>query len=54
MAVASAHSSIKSMSRNSPGTDLAARCCFLLEDPPDNKNEPTSSEKYVVVFILVV
>ncbi|BAT90916.1 hypothetical protein LR48_Vigan08g171400 [Vigna angularis] len=45
VAVASAHSSIKSMSRNSPGTDLAARCCFLLEDPPDNKNEPTSSEK---------
>ncbi|ESW03840.1 hypothetical protein PHAVU_011G046200 [Phaseolus vulgaris] len=45
VAVASAHSSIKSMSRNSPGTDLAARCCFLLEDPPDNKNEPTSSER---------
>lgn len=45
VAVASAHSSIKSMSRNSPGTELAARCCFLLEDPPDNKKEPTSSER---------
>ncbi|KAK7264307.1 hypothetical protein RJT34_31914 [Clitoria ternatea] len=42
MAVASAHSSIKSMSGNSPGTELAARCCFLLDDPPDKK-EPTSS-----------
>ncbi|KAK7312351.1 hypothetical protein VNO77_36142 [Canavalia gladiata] len=45
VAVASAHSSIKSMSRNSPGIDLAARCCFLLEDPPDNKKEPASSER---------
>ncbi|RDX69438.1 SWI/SNF complex subunit SWI3D, partial [Mucuna pruriens] len=45
VAVASAHSSIKSMSRNSPGTELAARCCFLLEDPPDNKKEATSSER---------
>ncbi|KRH24487.2 hypothetical protein GLYMA_12G044200v4 [Glycine max] len=44
-AVASAHSSIKSMTRNSPGTELAARCCFLLEDPPDSKKEPTSSER---------
>lgn len=47
-AVASAHSSIKSMTRNSPGTELAARCCFLLEDPPDSKKEPTSSERYVI------
>ncbi|TKY67550.1 SWI/SNF complex subunit SWI3D [Spatholobus suberectus] len=45
VAVASAHSSIKTMSRNSPGTELAARSCFLLEDPPDNKKEPTSSER---------
>ncbi|KAK7404445.1 hypothetical protein VNO78_05347 [Psophocarpus tetragonolobus] len=44
MAVASAHSSIKSMSRNSPSTELAARCCFLLEDPPDKK-ESTSCER---------
>jgi len=54
VAIASAHSSIKSMSRNSPGTDLAARCCFILEDPPDNKNEQTSAERYVVILILVV
>ncbi|KAG4386752.1 hypothetical protein GLYMA_11G118900v4 [Glycine max] len=45
VAVASAHSSIKSMSRNSPGTELAARCCFLLKDPPDNEKEPTNSER---------
>ncbi|CAJ1933486.1 unnamed protein product [Sphenostylis stenocarpa] len=45
VAVASAHSSIKSMSRNSPGIELAARCCFLLEDPMDNRKEPTSSER---------
>lgn len=48
MAVASAHKSIKSLSGNAPGTELAARCCFLLEDPPDNKKEPTSSERYVI------
>ncbi|XP_027357057.1 SWI/SNF complex subunit SWI3D-like [Abrus precatorius] len=45
VAVASAHSSIKSMSGNSSGTELAARYCFLLEDPPDNKKESTSSER---------
>ncbi|XP_061363567.1 SWI/SNF complex subunit SWI3D-like [Gastrolobium bilobum] len=45
LAVASAHSSLKSMSGNYPGTELAARCCFLLEDPPDNKKEPSSSER---------
>lgn len=52
MAVASAHSSIKSMSRNSPGTELAARCCFLLKDPPDNEKEPTNSERYVIYLEL--
>lgn len=35
------------MSGNSPGTELAARCCFILEDPPDHK-EPTCSERYVI------
>ncbi|TKY75384.1 SWI/SNF complex subunit SWI3D [Spatholobus suberectus] len=44
VAVASAHSSLKSMSVNSPGTVLSARHCFLLEDPPVDK-EPTRSER---------
>ncbi|KAK7283492.1 hypothetical protein RIF29_13043 [Crotalaria pallida] len=44
VAVASAHSSLKSMSVNSPSTELAARHCFLLEDPP-NDTESTSSER---------
>ncbi|XP_020224612.1 SWI/SNF complex subunit SWI3D isoform X2 [Cajanus cajan] len=44
MAVASAHSSLKSMSVNSPGTVLSARHCFLLENPLDDK-EPTISER---------
>ncbi|OIW08707.1 hypothetical protein TanjilG_03383 [Lupinus angustifolius] len=45
VAVASAHSFLKSMSGNSPGTELAARHCFLLEDPPYNKKEAASSER---------
>lgn len=49
VAVASAHSSLKSMSGNSPSLELAARHCFLLEDPPDKK-EPTSSERYVTFY----
>ncbi|KAK7310639.1 hypothetical protein RJT34_08261 [Clitoria ternatea] len=44
VAVASAHSSLKSMSENSPSTELSARHCFLLEDPPVGK-EPTRSER---------
>ncbi|KAK4258661.1 hypothetical protein QN277_005085 [Acacia crassicarpa] len=42
MAIASAHSSLKSISSNSPGVELAARHCFILEDPPDDKKEPSS------------
>lgn len=53
VAVASAHSSIKSLSGNSSGTELAARYCFVLEDPPDekkedNKKEATNCERYVI------
>ncbi|RDY08820.1 SWI/SNF complex subunit SWI3D, partial [Mucuna pruriens] len=44
VAVASAHSSLKSMSVNSPSTVLSARHCFLLEDPPVSK-EQTRSER---------
>ncbi|KAG2703460.1 hypothetical protein I3760_06G138400 [Carya illinoinensis] len=39
-AIASAHSSLKSISGCSPGLQLAARHCFLLEDPSDGKKEP--------------
>ena len=49
VAVASAHSSLKSMSGNSPGTELAARNCFLLEDQLDDKKEATTSERYVML-----
>lgn len=47
MAVASAHSSLKSISSNSPGIELASRHCFILEDPPDDKKEPSSVERYL-------
>ncbi|CAL9021981.1 unnamed protein product, partial [Prunus brigantina] len=40
VAIASAHNSLKSISASSPGTELATRHCFLLEDPPsDNKEQ---------------
>ncbi|KAK9691093.1 hypothetical protein RND81_09G175400 [Saponaria officinalis] len=44
LAMASAHSSLKSISKSSPGSQLAARHCFILEDPPDDKNEQTMPE----------
>ncbi|XP_061372677.1 SWI/SNF complex subunit SWI3D-like isoform X2 [Gastrolobium bilobum] len=44
VAIASAHSSLKSMLVNSASTELSSRHCFLLEDPPIDK-EPTSSER---------
>ncbi|CAL1384973.1 unnamed protein product [Linum trigynum] len=37
VASASARISLKSLSSSSPGLQLAARHCFLLEDPPDTK-----------------
>ncbi|KAJ7967336.1 SWI/SNF complex subunit SWI3D [Quillaja saponaria] len=45
VAIASAHSSLKSISGNSPAMQLAARHCFVLEDPPDDDKEPSNSER---------
>ncbi|PPR90503.1 hypothetical protein GOBAR_AA30176 [Gossypium barbadense] len=42
IAAASAQSSLKSLSGTCPNIQLAARNCFVLEDPPDEK-EPTCS-----------
>ncbi|XVF45260.1 hypothetical protein PTKIN_Ptkin02bG0191000 [Pterospermum kingtungense] len=39
IAAASAQSSLKSLCGGSPSIELAARNCFLLEDPPDDKKE---------------
>ncbi|KAK8562942.1 hypothetical protein V6N12_011006 [Hibiscus sabdariffa] len=47
IATASAQSSLKALSGSSPSIQLAARNCFLLEDPPDDKKEPTVSESVV-------
>ncbi|KAE8702235.1 organ-specific protein S2-like [Hibiscus syriacus] len=44
---ASAQSSLKSLSGSCPSIQLAARNCFVLEDPPDDKKEPTCSESFV-------
>ncbi|KAL1324143.1 hypothetical protein HN51_034317 [Arachis hypogaea] len=43
VAVASAHTALKSILGNSPGTELAARNSFILGDQPDNK-EPTTRD----------
>lgn len=43
---ASARSSLKSISGNSSSDQLAARNCFCLEDPPDEKKS-TNSERFV-------
>ncbi|CAI8616925.1 unnamed protein product [Vicia faba] len=52
VAVASAHNYMKSLSGNAPGTEIASRCCFLLEDPPDDKKETTTSEGVVYEWII--
>ncbi|KAJ6385883.1 hypothetical protein OIU77_028950 [Salix suchowensis] len=44
VATASACCSLKSFSSNSPGMQLAARHCFLLEDPPDERKKPSGSD----------
>ncbi|KAJ7978378.1 SWI/SNF complex subunit SWI3D [Quillaja saponaria] len=44
-AIASARSALKSISGNSPALQLASRHCFILEDPPDDENEPIGSER---------
>ncbi|KAL5788564.1 hypothetical protein ACOSP7_005513 [Xanthoceras sorbifolium] len=46
-ATVSARSSLKSISGNSPAMQLAARHCFILEDPPGYKKEPAHSESIV-------
>ncbi|KAK9286744.1 hypothetical protein L1049_015148 [Liquidambar formosana] len=51
VATASARSSLKSTSGNSPGIQLAARHCFLLEDPPDDKKESAGSESAVAEMV---
>ncbi|CAN1173138.1 SWI/SNF complex subunit SWI3D [Linum perenne] len=45
VASASAHNSLKSLSSSSPGVQLAARHCFLLEHPPDNGKEQEDSDR---------
>ncbi|GAV73735.1 Myb_DNA-binding domain-containing protein/ZZ domain-containing protein/SWIRM domain-containing protein [Cephalotus follicularis] len=47
VATASARSSLKSISGNAHAMQLAARHCFLLEDPPDTMKEAISSESVV-------
>ncbi|XP_039064310.1 SWI/SNF complex subunit SWI3D-like, partial [Hibiscus syriacus] len=47
IASVSAQSSLKLLSGSCPNLQLAARNCFVLEDPPDDKKEPTCSESVV-------
>ncbi|KAK8564318.1 hypothetical protein V6N13_005448 [Hibiscus sabdariffa] len=47
IAASSAQSSLKSLSGSCPNIQLAARNCFVLEDPSDDKKEPTCSESVV-------
>ncbi|XP_077233305.1 DNA-binding family protein [Tasmannia lanceolata] len=42
--VASTRSSLKAMSEDSPNIQLAARHCFLLEDPPSDRKDPPACE----------
>lgn len=48
LATASAHNSLKSLSGNSPSIELAARHCFLLEDPPNDNKEPAGLLRYFI------
>ncbi|GMJ06896.1 SWITCH/SUCROSE NONFERMENTING 3D [Hibiscus trionum] len=47
IAAASAQSSLKLLSGSCPSIQLATKNCFVLEDPPDDKKEPTCSESVV-------
>ncbi|KAL6209629.1 hypothetical protein ACLB2K_020569 [Fragaria x ananassa] len=38
-AIASAHNSLKSITADAPGIELASRHCFILEDPPTDRKE---------------
>ncbi|XP_038706940.1 SWI/SNF complex subunit SWI3D-like isoform X2 [Tripterygium wilfordii] len=51
VANASARSSLKAMSSNSPGQQLATRHCFVLDDPPIDKNETGASESVVTEMV---
>ncbi|XP_058081748.1 SWI/SNF complex subunit SWI3D isoform X2 [Magnolia sinica] len=51
MAAASARSSLKAMAEDSPGIQLAARHCFLLEDPPSHWKDPPACESSVVTVV---
>lgn len=48
LGTASAHNSLKSISGNSPGIELATRHCFLLEDPPKDSNDPAAVDRYII------
>lgn len=48
-------SSLKAMSEDSPGTQLATRHCFLLEDPPNEKKDlPALQRFYSVLGIIII
>ncbi|KAF3435689.1 hypothetical protein FNV43_RR22781 [Rhamnella rubrinervis] len=47
LGTASAHNSLKSISGNSPGIELATRHCFLLEDPPKDSKDPAAVDSVV-------
>lgn len=47
IATAAVRNSLKSISVGSSGELLAIRHCFILEDPPDDKGQPTDSERVI-------
>ena len=48
VATASARASVKSLNSNS-GLLLATRHCFVLEDPPENKEDLTESKRFIFI-----
>lgn len=46
-AIASAHNSLKSITADAPGIELALRHCFILEDPPTDRKEQAGRDRYV-------
>lgn len=52
---ASSRSSLKSMSEESPGTQLVSRHCFILEDPPnDVRSSPAPERSAIYAFKIKV
>lgn len=45
VATTSCRSSLKAMSEESPGIQLATRHCFILEDPPNDIKDPPNDIK---------